>query len=68
MELTKNTSSRSQLSYKLEQKVVKGLTLIGKKTQRKTLNKLSRTYHVTMFFFFLFHLFASIKILDSISE
>ena len=68
MELTKNTSSRSQLSYKLEQKVVKGLTLTGKKTQRNTLNKFSRTYHVMMFFFSFFHFVASMKILDSISE
>ena len=64
MELTNNTSSRSQPSHKLEKEIVKRLTLIEKKTPRNTLKKTSRTYHVKMFFFSLIHFVASMKILD----
>ena len=49
VELTKNTLSRSQLSYRLEKKIiVMWFTLNGKKT-RNTRKKLSRTYHLIMF-------------------
>ena len=66
-ELTKNTSSLSQLSYKLEKDIVKLLTLTGKETQRNTRKKLSRTYHLIMSIFSLFYFVGSMKILASIS-
>ena len=66
--LTKNTSSHSQLSYKLEKKnIVKWLTLTGKETKRNTRKKLSRSNHLMMSIFSLFRFIASMKILTSIS-
>ena len=55
MELTKNTSSHSRLSYKLKKKIVKFLTVTGKETQRNTRRKLSRTYHLIMSIFSFVH-------------
>ena len=52
MELTKNNSSHSELSYNLEGNIVKGVTLTGKQTERNTRKKLSTTYHVIMSIFF----------------
>ena len=67
MELTKNTSSDSQLFYKLEKNnIVKSLTLTGKETQRNKRKKRSRTYHLIMSVFSLFDFVASMKILASI--
>ena len=61
--LTKNNWSYSQLSCKLERNIVKRLTLTRKQTERNTRKKLSRSYHLIMSIFSLFHCFASIKIL-----
>ena len=67
MALTKNTSSHSQLCYKLEKKnIVKCLTITGKETQRNTPKKLSTTCHVITSIFSLFNFVASMKILASI--
>ena len=63
MGLTKNTLSHSQLSCKLEKKVVNGLTLNRKETKRNTRKKISRTYHLIMSIFSLVHFVASMKIL-----
>ena len=66
MEITKNNSCHSQLSYSLKRKIVKWLTLSGKETERITEKKLSTIYHLKMSIFFLFHFVASIKPLASI--
>ena len=65
VELTKDNSSRSQLSYKLKRKIVKRLTLTGKQRERHKQKKLSRTYLLIKSFFFLFHFVASIKLVAS---
>ena len=66
MELIKNNSCESQLSYNLERNIVKRLTLTGKQTERITQRKLSTMYHVIMSIFSLFHFVASIKPFASI--
>ena len=67
MELTKNSSSHSRISYKLEKKnIVKGLILTGKETQRNSRKKVSTTYHLIMSIFSLCYFVASMKILASI--
>ena len=61
--------SQSIFSYKLEKKnIVKCLTLTAKETQLNTRKKVSRTYHLIMSIFPLFHFVAFMKILASISE
>ena len=64
MELKKDNSSRSQLSYKLK-KIVKRFTLTGKQTERNKGKKLSRSYLLIKSIFFLFHFVASIKLVAS---
>ena len=66
VELRKNNSCHSQLSYKLERNIVKLLTLAGKQTERITQKKLSTIYHVILSIFSLFHFYASMKPLASI--
>ena len=66
MELTKNNSCHSQLSYNLERNIVKGLCLTGKQTERNTRKKLSTTYRpniVRLFFasFCRFHEFFGVN-------
>ena len=65
MELTKNNSCHSILSYNLERNIVKRLTLTGKQTERITRKKLSTTYHMIMSIFSLFHFAAFMKIFPS---
>ena len=62
MELTKDNSSRSQLSYELKRKIVTRLTLTRKQTERNKRKKLSRTYLLIKSISFLFHFVASIKL------
>ena len=68
MELSKNSSCHSHLSYKVERNIVKRFTLTGKQTERNTRKKFSRTYHLIMSIFSLFHFVTSMKILASIRE
>ena len=66
MELTKNTSCHSQLSYNLERNIVKLLTLTGKQTERTIQKKLSTIYHLIMSVFYLFYFLAFMNLLASI--
>ena len=70
VKLTKNTSSHSQLSYKLGKKKHCKVNYINskKKAERNTRKKFSRTYHLIMSIFSLFHFVASMKTLASIRE
>ena len=67
MELTKNTSSHGQPFCKVERNIAMCLTLIWKETQRNTPKKLSRTYHLIMSIFSLFHFVAFMKLFATIS-
>ena len=66
MELTKNNSYHSQVSYNLERNIVNLLTLTGKQTERSTRKKLSTSYHLIMSLLSLFLFVASMKLLSSI--
>ena len=57
-----NTSSNNQLSYKLEKQNCKVSYLNWKGNTKNKRKKVSRTYHLVMSIFRLFHFFACMKI------
>ena len=67
MELTKTIWSHSQLSYKARKKHCRVSYLKGKANRKEHMEDSSRTYHLIMSTFSLFHFVALMKILASIS-